>query len=637
MGTAGHMQHPFDIKSVKTGQDLINYFNNIVKHLTKNPGSVKFDGINVSFKLVDDPSTPTGKDFRMDRGTSEPSSVKGMTAADAYNKWPEGHGMPPAIDELLTIFNQAIKDIEPELKALKIWDDPTKYFNTEYMKKGKTNVIDYPEKLFAINGVNQFYEKTAQPHRIKKGIGMNRPGLKRPIDPKTNKPTKFNSIEIDYDKEAIQSIIKKVAPIAKKYDVSLVGDVPTELDENVLDFDEILKEPFTIHRSESDIETKPLEEWLKGAKNPFDLKVTKKDGRKINAISKEVYFDVLSGKPLANLYETYDDIYRAIDGALFNHATNKLGVEIKRASKSEKGDLSNHEGIVIRGLESKPVKVTGDFIIKGASGIIKSKLNENINMDTVTILPGKFKPPHRGHLDMINHYSKCSDKVVVLVSPKKKNAITAEMSKKILEMYIKDAKIDNVLVELSEFPSPVRAAMEYGNKADMHGKKIILGASTKGGDAAERFSRNIQKYVESAEILNPMDYAFEPIGEILNATDFRRAIETNNDIIGFLPEYSLNRKDEILQILRENKEDTDPFLGIFRGLVEEVLEEEGIKELSSMGSGAVAGYALPLGAKPKRLKVKKRKKRKKNKIVTENEVNEAFNYLLQKLGVQFND
>ena len=107
--------------SIQPPTSLINYFNNIVKHLTKNPGSVKFDGINVSFKLVDDPSTPTGKDFRMDRGTSEPSSVKGMTAADAYNKWPEGHGMPPAIDELLTIFNQAIKDIEPELKALKIW------------------------------------------------------------------------------------------------------------------------------------------------------------------------------------------------------------------------------------------------------------------------------------------------------------------------------------------------------------------------------------------------------------------------------------------------------------------------------------------------------------------------------------
>ena len=26
MGTAGHMQHPFDVKSVKTGRDLIQYF-----------------------------------------------------------------------------------------------------------------------------------------------------------------------------------------------------------------------------------------------------------------------------------------------------------------------------------------------------------------------------------------------------------------------------------------------------------------------------------------------------------------------------------------------------------------------------------------------------------------------------------
>ena len=52
MGTAGHMQHPFDIKTVKTGNDLVAYFNKIVEYLTGNPGSVKFDGINVSFKLI---------------------------------------------------------------------------------------------------------------------------------------------------------------------------------------------------------------------------------------------------------------------------------------------------------------------------------------------------------------------------------------------------------------------------------------------------------------------------------------------------------------------------------------------------------------------------------------------------------
>ena len=52
MGTAGHMQHPFDVKTVKTGRDLIQYFEKIAQYLTTTPGSVKFDGINVSFNLL---------------------------------------------------------------------------------------------------------------------------------------------------------------------------------------------------------------------------------------------------------------------------------------------------------------------------------------------------------------------------------------------------------------------------------------------------------------------------------------------------------------------------------------------------------------------------------------------------------
>ena len=252
MGTSGHMQHPFDIPNVKTGQDLISYFETIVEHLSTTPGSVKFDGINVSFKLVDDESTTTGKDFRMDRGTSAPESVIGMTAADAYKKWPEGHGMPPAIDELLKIFNEALPQIKPELKALGMWDDPTKYFNTEYMKKGKTNVIEYDEKILALHGVNQFYEKKAQSHRIKKGIGVDRPGLERPIDPETGKPTKHGSTEVSYDPSVLQSIIEKVKPIADLHEVSLVGDVATELSADV-DFSATLNEPLTIQMTDTEI------------------------------------------------------------------------------------------------------------------------------------------------------------------------------------------------------------------------------------------------------------------------------------------------------------------------------------------------------------------------------------------------
>jgi len=415
MGTAGHMQHPFDIPNVKTGQDLIKYFEKLVDHLKTNPGSVKFDGINVSFKLVDDPTTPTGKDFRMDRGSSEPSSVVGLTAADAYKKWPAGHGMPPAIEELLNIFNKALPQIVPELKALGMWNDPTKYFNTEYMKKGKTNVIEYDEKILALHGVNQFYEKKAQPWRIKKGVGMDRPGLERPIDPETGKPTKHNSTEVSYDPSMLKSIIEKVQPIAEEYEVSLVGDVPTEISAEV-DFTETLSTPFTVQMTDTESETHTLGEWLSQASNPFSAKVLKRDGKEAWAISKEIYFAVLNGTPLMDLLETPEDVKTAINGAVFNHATHELGMDVKRASTSAKGSLDGHEGIVIRGVDDRPVKITGDFIVKGAGGAIKDKIaaakeqgvisevegEENIDTEKkfVAIYPGRFQPMGRHHAEV---------------------------------------------------------------------------------------------------------------------------------------------------------------------------------------------------------------------------------------------
>ena len=56
--------------------------------------------------------------------------------------------------------------------------------------------------------------------------------------------------------------------------------------------------------------------------------------------------------------------------------------------------------------------------------------------------------------------------------------------------------------------------------------------------------------------------------------------------------------------------------------IEQLLQSEELEEISAMGSGAVAGYAGSVG-KPRRRKRK----------LDEKEVNEALNYLLQKLGV----
>ena len=165
--------------------------------------------------------------------------------------------------------------------------------------------------------------------------------------------------------------------------------------------------------------------------------------------------------------------------------------------------LKHHDNIdtVVEGFvfqyDGQMYKFTGNFapmnqllgLFKYGRGkipqMVKEMLMEQNEGETVAILPGKFKPPHRGHLDMFEHYARLADRVVILVSPKEKDGITAQTAAEIINIYLDDANITNADVEIADFASPVRAAMEYGNKPEMEGTKIILGASTKGGDAAE--------------------------------------------------------------------------------------------------------------------------------------------------------
>ena len=60
---------------------------------------------------------------------------------------------------ILTIMNQALPNIKPQLEELGLWDDSTKFINAEFVQ-GHTNVIDYGDQDFlALHGINQFLEK----------------------------------------------------------------------------------------------------------------------------------------------------------------------------------------------------------------------------------------------------------------------------------------------------------------------------------------------------------------------------------------------------------------------------------------------------------------------------------------------
>ena len=180
-GAGGHMRHPFDLDDVKTGMDLLRKFEQIGEQIKAGARpDTKIDGVNTSIKVIDGPN---GKEFAMDRGSGKPEDIEGMTVDRLLNRFGEGHGMVTAGKNVLNIFNDALPEISPELKELGLLDDPSKFFNMEYVK-GTTNVLAYDHDFLKIHGVNQFYNK-----KDRKG-SIIRPGAERPLDPETGKEIK---------------------------------------------------------------------------------------------------------------------------------------------------------------------------------------------------------------------------------------------------------------------------------------------------------------------------------------------------------------------------------------------------------------------------------------------------------------
>lgn len=180
----------------------------------------------------------------------------------------------------------------------------------------------------------------------------------------------------------------------------------------------------------------------------------------------------------------------------------------------------------------------------------------------IAIIPGSFKPPHKGHYEMIKHYSELvgpEGQVLVFVSkPSAKNqrktpdgkVISPELVKQILDIYCQN--LGNVQVEVAEV-SPVKACYDIGERLDSG--VLLFGCSKKDNDI-KRFNQ-IKSYIESKNpnliVLDPLTTAVDVTtskGGIVSATDFRRVYGNPEEMMQFLPDH-LNdgTKERIIQML----------------------------------------------------------------------------------------
>ena len=87
--------------------------------------------------------------------------------------------------------------------------------------------------------------------------------------------------------------------------------------------------------------------------------------------------------------------------------------------------------------------------------IVAPFINEE-DKETIAIYPGAFKPPHRGHLSVVEKTNAVADKTIILISNSPREDVEAKESFKIWELYTKD--MPNVEVKIAERFSPVAEA-----------------------------------------------------------------------------------------------------------------------------------------------------------------------------------
>jgi cytidyltransferase-like protein len=170
----------------------------------------------------------------------------------------------------------------------------------------------------------------------------------------------------------------------------------------------------------------------------------------------------------------------------------------------------------------------------------------------VALYPGKFKPPHQGHFNVVNKASEIADEVIVIMSNVPKDEFTPEQSMEVWSLY-KDLLPSNVEIKVATKSSPVSEVFDI-IKDKSRDFIVLYGKGERSRYAA--IDKDREKY-SNVQIVDA------GTTENFNATDLRTAIRNKDleDIQTFLPKgidakqiFSIYSKDEFKPgpILHEN-------------------------------------------------------------------------------------
>ena len=266
---------------------------------------------------------------------------------------------------------------------------------------------------------------------------------------------------------------------------------------------------------------------------------------------------------------------------LVNKAYRAFNSQFTPSIQAE-GEIKS-EGIVFS-YNDKPLKMTGPY-----AEIIRQKNRQD---QKIAFIPGSFKPPHKGHLQMFEHYNSVCDKVYIVISTKSRlcsegREYTAEQTQRVLSEYLRVNPLENVVFLFEEHPHTKIISLINDHRIVKPHSSVFVGASNKGADQ----QKNAYIYADRDDIklLNVEETNYS-IKENLSSTHLRDHLTRYEyDMIRFfVPEGMDSSKYMEIFGLQETtekktKESTSPLSSLV--------------EMSAVGNGGMQGPSAPIGGK----------------------------------------
>jgi len=637
-----HLPHLYDDRELT--------FNEIEEILTKAAkgeikGTEKVDGLNLYLGYKDGQPKAARNNYDIKNG--------GLSAEELAQREFNGEQVSQIFDLAFQSFANLVAKLDRKLLNIIFGPTGNVFLNSEILN-GKTNVINYGTKTILIhrNGHKRFNQETGEVENIREDTSKAIAHIINKMNDTMNKQMEGVEFRVQQDPITQLPTLEDQSVLADTIQRLKTAGFEGEMSIHQYLFNKIKaivteKLPSLNEKNNNDVVNKII-----GIKGTPSITVLKRyvdenpnftnELKALVANKKQIINDVMF--PIEDAIHDFSvEILKKLNSSFIDN-TEEEAQRIKQELKDEVIKLKNYDGpykdYVVDNLKrqlkkikhidnvqsslegfvfnfgNKYYKFTGNFApINQIMGLYKYKLNENIQQtQKVGLFPGSFRPPHKGHLNLIKQALNDFGKITVIVSQQEKHArstMSAEESKRLFDIYTKGLPVETVIGEES---SPYVEAANYMNQ----GRGDCVLTSNKEQTKFDYF--NFPKKVYEATI----PISAREMRAIIDSPKTRE--EKKAELLGYLPElqepdlidvFDILLKGDNTQLLNGNINPIN--LNEIFNIIEEVsLNEEKINKIdlsikqifgiideiaigSSMGAGAVEGS--PVGPfKKKRFK-----------------------------------